>query len=266
MITKAAIMRNLINAGLSDGDHVLVHSSLSKVGPVDGGADALIDALLETVGEDGTVAMPSFCYPWGIPEPYFDAAETPGKTGVLTEIFRQRPDTVRSIDPIYSVSAHGKRAEEFLFNHLAYSSIGVGSPIDRIAKAGGYVLLIGVAQTSNSTIHVGESYANVKKFFAHEGPPPIARVLMADGAILEHEIDPSGSCGRGFNAVEYPLRRAHMIVDLDIGKARALLIKGSDIINVVRITIQETPDILFCNKSNCRRCILGRKFALEIEG
>lgn len=260
MIAIKEIESKLSRLGVSIGDHLLVHSSLRAIGPLEGGAEGLLNALRNTVGEEGTIAMPSFCYSWGIPEPYFDVHSTPGKTGKLTEIFRQQPGTIRSLHPTHSVIACGKRAEEFLAQHMETEAFGINSPIDRIAQAGGYVLLLGVTHTANSTIHVGEAYASVRKFHSTDGPLPFANVLLPDGRIISHQIDCSSSCSRAFNAVDHVMRNHDMIMDLTIGSGWCYLMKGLDIINVVKEMINEKPVALFCTDESCRRCRLGRQF------
>jgi hypothetical protein len=117
MVTAREICEALRHVGVKAGDHLLVHSSLRAVGPIDGGVDAMVDGLLDAVGPDGTLAMPSFHYTRPLPEPWFDPATTPGKTGWLTEVFRRRPGVLRSLHPAHSVSAIGPRAASFLADH-----------------------------------------------------------------------------------------------------------------------------------------------------
>ena len=57
MKTRTELITAFRTAGLAVGDLVLVHSALRKLGPVEGGADTVIDALLEVVGNQGTLAM-----------------------------------------------------------------------------------------------------------------------------------------------------------------------------------------------------------------
>src|SRR5688500_9160065 len=159
MLTRRHVVENLRGLGVGEGDHLLVHSSLRAVGAIDGGADALLDGLLDAVGPNGTLAMPAFNYSRPEVLPHFDPASTPGRTGALSEIFRARPGTLRSLHPSHSVVASGERAAEFLADHMSRRSVGVDSPIDRLAQAGGVVLLLGVTHMSNTTVHVGEEHA-----------------------------------------------------------------------------------------------------------
>ena len=47
--------------GVESGGVLLVHTAFSKVAPVDGGPEGLIDALRAALGPDGTLVMPSMC-------------------------------------------------------------------------------------------------------------------------------------------------------------------------------------------------------------
>ncbi len=263
MITRRQIGDALRSTGLQLGDCLFVHSSLRAVGPIEGGPEALIDGLLDAVGAAGTLAMPSFHYTRPLPDPYWDPLTTPAKTGALTERFRARPGVRRSIHPTHSILAQGNRAEEFTADAMRYPAFGIGSPLDRIAQAGGWALLIGVTHTSNSCIHVGEVHANVPKFFWNEGPLPIAKVRMPDGTIVHHQLDCTASCSAAFNAVDLPLRRRGQIVDLNIGLAACYLMRCRDVIDAVIELWREYPGVLGCTKPTCRPCTLGRKHLLE---
>jgi len=263
MLTKAKVKETLLSKGIRSGDHLLVHSSLRSMGPIEGGADALIDTLLEVVGPEGTLAMPTFNYRVHLPFPHFDPHTTPGRTGALTEIFRKRAETLRSLNPTHSIAAQGKRAAEFLADHYKFQTFGIGSPLDRLAQAGGYVLLLGVTHLANSCIHVGESHAGRVKFDWEDGPLPIVKILLPDGKIIDHQLDCSASCSMAFNAAEHPIRRKDMIIDLILGEALCFLMKGKDVIDAVVEMTGEQPDALLCNRPNCRPCSMARHHVLS---
>ena len=157
MLTRKAITAVLRDIGLGTDDSVLVHSSFRSLGPVEGGPETVIDGILDVIGPSGTMMAPTFSY--GHVEPYFDPAVVPSRTGVISELLRQRPDAFRSLHPTHSVCAVGANAREFTHDHLDGGAFTIDSPVDRITQAGGYVLMLGVSHTSNSTIHVGETRA-----------------------------------------------------------------------------------------------------------
>lgn len=260
MLTKRDILAMLRRADIEPGDAVAVHSSLRRVGKVDGGADTIIDALCEAVGPDGHIAMPTMRYP-SIGEGVYDPATTPSVTGTLTEVFRQRPGAVRSEHPTHSITVIGPRADEFAADHLQVECVGIGSPLDKLAQAGGKVLLMGVSHVHNTTVHIGEAHAGVRKVSHWGDHPPRFKTRLHDGRIVEHALDASGSCSLGFDAVSWPLRRDGRIRDVMIGAAVSHMMRGLDVIAATIELCRAYPDILFCTRIDCDRCMQGRALA-----
>lgn len=94
-------------------DTLLVHSSMKAIGPVEGGADAVLDAFSEYLAE-GLLVLPT--HTWAqINAEYniFDVENEPSCVGLLTNLFRKRPGVVRSWHPTHSVAALGRDAREF---------------------------------------------------------------------------------------------------------------------------------------------------------
>ena len=131
VILKDEIIQKLKEVGLKSGDTVVVHTSLGKMGYVCGGAQAVIEALMEVVGDSGTIMMPTQSWKNLDPEtgvhweadqkdwqlirdnwPAYDKNLTPTNTmGAVAEMFRQVPGSVRSDHPARSVCAWGRYAE-----------------------------------------------------------------------------------------------------------------------------------------------------------
>ena len=154
------------------GARVLVHSSLSSFGHVVGGADAVIDALLDAVGPEGTVMVPTLTATAAhSPEspPEFDPESTPCWTGTIPETFRQRETAVRSLHPTHSVAAIGADAEELTAqHHLSLTPCDEDSPYGKLASDdNGFILLLGVKHQSNTTFHHIEEIAGVDYHMQH---------------------------------------------------------------------------------------------------
>lgn len=251
--------------GLQPADSLIIHSSLRSLGQVEGGADAVLDALLEVIGPQGNLMLPTFNYTRPLPEPYFDPDVTPGRTGILNEIGRRRPGAVRSLHPTHSVAVIGPDAQRLTGDHLLFRAFGIGSPVDRLAGLGGKVLLLGVGHTTNSTIHIAEEYAGTPKVSVYPEPLPVAKVKMPDGTVREHPVDSSASCSAAFGTAEYGLRKHHEIRDGRLGGCMLQLMSGRAVIRCVREMIKQQPDILFCQRPECRPCTGAReKMGLEI--
>src|SRR3954447_21221118 len=92
-VTAAMLSDDLRHLGLGEGAVVLVHSSLSRLGNVKGGADAVVDSLLAAVGPAGTLLFPTLPGPerdGPDAPPMVDVRSTPCWTGRIPETARRR--------------------------------------------------------------------------------------------------------------------------------------------------------------------------------
>jgi len=152
-----------------EGDVLFFHSSLRSFGRVDGGPDAVIDAAVEAVGPDGTVVVPTFVQKVAGKQASYserlaawDIDRSPSDVGLITEVFRRRPQAVRSDDCCNSLAAIGAEAKEAMSrHHLAGprlspwgpTSFGVGSPWDWLVERNACYLLMGTDFNSCSILH-----------------------------------------------------------------------------------------------------------------
>lgn len=264
MMTKDDLCAAFAETGLARGDSVIVHSACRTLGPVEGGADTILDALIEVLGPEGNLMLPTFNYTRPLPEPYFDAAVTPGRTGILPELGRKRPGAVRSLHPTHSVAVIGPAAEALTRDHHRGRAFGIGSPIDRLAQRGGKVLLIGVNHASNSLIHIAEEYAETPKFSGYD-PLPWVKLRLPDGRIEAVQLDTSPSCSLGFGGAEGILRQYGEIRDGRRGSCFLQLVSGGAVIRRVRELLRAKPDHLLCTWAGCRPC-QGARAALRERG
>ena len=154
VILKDEIIQKFKEVGLKSGDTVMVHTSLGKMGYVCGGAQAVIEALMEVVGDSGTIMMPTQSWKnldpetgvhWEAEEkdwqlirdnwPAYDKNLTPTNTmGAVAEMFRQVPGSVRSDHPARSVCAWGRYAE-YPGKHTCVEHSAVSEAGKRVWKA-----------------------------------------------------------------------------------------------------------------------------------
>jgi aminoglycoside 3-N-acetyltransferase len=163
MWTKQQLSEAFSEVGLQRGDLLLVHSSLRKLGPVEGGADTVLDALLETLGPAGTLAMPTHTFAVvHATQPVFHQALTPSNVGALTNVFRKRPGVMRGLHPTHSVAATGPRAAEFIEGQERNSTpCPLTSPYGRLREWGGKILIIGEGLNCCTFFHGCEEWAGM---------------------------------------------------------------------------------------------------------
>lgn len=176
LCTHTSLTDDLTALGLSPGTTVLVHSSLSSLGWVCGGAPALIQALTDAVGPSGTVVVPtqsgecSDPAEWQnppVPEswwetiraqmPAYDPAVTPtAGVGRVPELLRTWPSAARSGHPQASFAALGPRARKLMGPHPLQDSLGPNSPLGRMARSGAQVLFLGTGYATCTAFHLAE--------------------------------------------------------------------------------------------------------------
>jgi Aminoglycoside N3''-acetyltransferase len=176
-ITVGRMRHDLHQLGVQEEDHLIVHSSLSSLGWVCGGAQAVVQALLQVVGAEGTLVMPAQCGDWSDPAewghppvpqewvpviynemPAFDPAVTPTRgMGRIAELFRTYPGTLRSDHPQVSFCANGKYAEYITSGHPLTPQFGEASPLGKLYAAGAKVLMLGVGFDSCTSLHLAET-------------------------------------------------------------------------------------------------------------
>ena len=111
--TRQKLTQDFTDLGIEKGDTLFIHSSFKSLGPVEGGAGAVISALEAAVGREGLILMPSFSLLPSREERIeaWDIERTPSTVGWLTEFFRQMSDTYRSDHYSHAIAARGKRAK-----------------------------------------------------------------------------------------------------------------------------------------------------------
>jgi len=148
-ISVDAFQRDLRVLGIDPGMVVFVHSAFDQMGSIAATPFEIASALCELVGENGTVAMPTFPMR-GRSQHYldlgltFDVRRTPSQSGIVTEVFRRMRGTCRSLHPTHPVAARGLHATFVTDSHWRSSTpFDEHSPFARLLTKGAWVLRLG---------------------------------------------------------------------------------------------------------------------------
>ncbi len=171
MITKQFLMDEFRTLGMAAGDTIFVHSAYSTLsraeGGVQGGPQTVVDAILEAIGSDGTLIMPTFNYDFLKGTPW-DIRTTPSQMGVLTELVRNDPRARRMFHPVYSMAAIGRHADE-LAAHRSNDCFGETSIFSKFREWDAKILIIGLPYSKSITfLHHCEQMAGVDYRFLKE--------------------------------------------------------------------------------------------------
>lgn len=182
-VSKSNLCQALKKLGLGEGDIVMVYSSLSQLGYVVGGPDTVIDAFLEVIGPNGTLAMPTFTVIGGgldylSTNPLFDPKTTASTVGKLTNVFRQRSGVKRSIHPTHSIAAIGHNADWLIKDHeLATTPFSNNTPFVKLLHTNAWMVCLGIDIHVLTLYHTFEDLAEDFPFDPYMPNPFQARVL-----------------------------------------------------------------------------------------
>ena len=229
---------------------LLVHTSFRKVRPVEEGPLGLIRALHAAVGPEGTLVMPTMTDG----ESVFDPRSTPSlDMGITAELFWRQSGVLRSTHPGGSFAASGPLAARICAPQPLAPPHGIDSPPGRVVELGGQVLLLGVAFSECTVLHVAESMANVPYFVEHPC------VVEVDGAPQRVMIAETDHCCRGFCQMDGFLRARGSLRRGEVGNANATLAEARDIVALAVERLREDPLVFLCRPDErCEECDAAR--------
>jgi aminoglycoside 3-N-acetyltransferase len=183
----AALLPLLQRFGVPPDGALIVHSAIARLSRRGFRAEAIIDVLLEYMSH-GHLFMPTMTWRTvTVENPYWDELATPSHTGVLTEIFRTRYATARSIHPTHSVAGHGPAAALLLSrHHIDTTPVSANSPYGLMRDYDTYVLMLGVGLESCTAIHLPEETIDVDRYV--RPPETAARYPCRDRQGVVHEV------------------------------------------------------------------------------
>ena len=203
--SQKALSQDLRGLGVEAGATIFIHSSFRSLGAVIGGAGTGVGAFKNVVGPEGLILMPSFNLVEKRAETW-DIETTPSTVGWLTEFFRQMDGTFRSDHYSHSVASSGKKASDFVADHLSQEgyrspwdlqpwgrTYGFQSPMYRAYQQDGKLLMLGVDYQSSTYIHL------VEVMYWNQGlaANPDASYVALDRPSLGQFWDASGKLTRG---------------------------------------------------------------------
>ncbi|CAM4094976.1 AAC(3) family N-acetyltransferase [Lederbergia lenta] len=250
MLTKEKLKHAFMEIGIKEGMVLVVHTSLRNVGYIEGGPIVVIESLLEILGDDGTLVMPSMTNG----EEVFDPKKTPTDgMGVVAETFWQMPFVKRSSHPNSSFAAKGKYAEEIISSHPLDDPEGIKSPIGKVFQLNGSILLLGVSFNANTVIHVAESVSEVPYRIVADMP------LLKNGKVEKVSVPLINHCCQNFSKMEPLLKSSNLLSTHQIGKGIAQLMKAKDVVEIACEQLNRNIYYFLCEK-DCEECMQAREY------
>ena len=253
-IAQADIARDLRALGLAAGDMVYVHTSMKRIGWLAQGAQTLIDAFAEVLTPEGTLAVPSHTLSFAGRPPY-DPRETATGLGTFPDAVWRAPGASRSGHASHASAAIGARAAWLTENHDPTHALGFDSPLHRLYREGGRILLLGVTFRACTALHLAESLSGVPytalHYDARWGSQVFAR--RPDGTVAAHTQVEYPGCSSGFDRIlphvpEGALRTGR------VGAAESMLVAAAPLLDTAIRLLREDPGFFLCTSQACPCC------------
>ncbi len=273
VVTARDLERELRMLGVRPGGVLVVHSSLSALGYVLHGADAVVEVLRGLVGPDGTLVVPTFTGSLTDPSCWVDPALPASMWDEVREampVFDRRrslprlmgqvatrvlldPDSRRSGHPLASFCALGPLADELTRDGDLCDPFGPDSPLGKARERGGQVLLLGVDQRRNSILMHAQCLADVPEVRRHRGP------FLAGSADARRWVTPARipECTEGYGGLEDELVSRGFVRVARVGDGTLRLMDIDPLATFAEQRIRVSPESVRCARLTCRPCRLG---------
>ena len=250
-VTVEELKAALRELGVKTGDRIMVHSSYKSFGGFEKGPQGVIQALQESVGFEGILAMPALsdCCDGGFSGVY-DKETTPVEkwVGIIPEMFRKTEGVCRSEHPTHSVCAWGKEAQMFLKQKDPYDCFAPDGPWGKLAERGKIVFL-GESVGGNTFLHACEAWYNTYLD---------AIEAEVNGRKVRISNYPGGCRGnwykKGRTAPYYlKLQEMGLVHTVKAGPSVITLYEADKLAAAMKEIFENDPAILL-HKSGCRDC------------
>ncbi|WP_334471938.1 AAC(3) family N-acetyltransferase [Arsenophonus sp. PmNCSU2021_1] len=261
MLTKNVIIRQLYSLGIGKNDVVLIRADLGKVGRIEGGAFGFVDALLDVVGEGGTIISLAFTS-WGsfIKKPKIEDAFDISKksyAGALPNAMLRHPNALRSKHPMCSYVAIGKYASYFTADHNENSP--AYEPIRKLIDLDGKCVLIGCVKNSPgfTTAHLAEADLGLLKLNIF---PSLNRVYYKsiDGQYKIFKRKDFGLCSDSYYKFYSHYVKEGILHAGRIGKAYSIIVPAKESYRIEKKILELNSKFSICDSRDCINCNIRR--------
>jgi len=267
ILYKEQIVEALRGVGVATGDLLLVHSAMSPLGHIEGGAETVIDALQEAVGEEGTLLLPAFTnsHTYMAGESLarrqfrpFNPAKPDIWTGRVPKRFLQRPGVLRSVHPTHSVAGYGPLAEACLLDHRENDPpTGHTSPFSKLVEYGGRMLWLGADLASTTFFHFLEDAAELpylkEAVCMVENPDGSLRPVVVPKHLPGHR-DFYHAPGEETKMYRRLLHDGLHIAAAPLGYGTVKAIDARQMYDLGMQALADDPNLFLCDDPTCRFC------------
>ena len=233
---------------LERGDVVFCHSNIGMFGRCEGVTNShdlcevIFGAIQGRVGSGGTLCFPAFTYSFPRGETFGLSTAAPGMGALAEYAMSGQPWVYRSLDPCYSVVAHGPGAHRLLSHAPENSFDAAASFFARFWREGGKVLNLNFDAGSTFVHYVErclEAPYRFDKTFQGIIRRPSGVEWRAKSTIFVRYLD--DALEARFEAFDALARKQGKFVTTKLGRGEMGVISAEDTYNLIAETLPSRP-------------------------
>jgi aminoglycoside 3-N-acetyltransferase len=254
----------LINLGLKESSHIIIHSSFNRISSVFPQLKPIqtIDSLKEIITSSGSIVFPTFTYCFkkssGDYE-IFNRLNSKSKVGLLSETFRLSDGVIRTSSPTHSFGLWGKITNDIIATNSPESPLGEGSVLEWLTyNSNTYVLMLGTDFSSLTYVHYLEIQAKVPWY--DFSPWDYLNVLpIGVSTNGEERLKEIPGCAKSFVNFEKYLVEKNLIKKYEYEGLNSYLICIKQIYAEGLKFFSEQYNKLLCPPNTCKACDSRRR-------
>lgn len=241
------IVEALKTVGMKEGDNVFMHTNLGFFGRCEGvkSADELcskfFNAVRSIIGEKGTIIVPSFTYS-SCHNEEFDPKTTKCAMGMFTDFVLKQPETIRSLDPNFSIAANGKDAVSFTLDPPE-KSFGNGCFFERFYEANGLICNLNF-DAGTTYVHYVEHKLNVPYRYDKQFKGMVRVGDKWEERVSYHFVYDKPENAPVFSRLHDISLETGVAKIEKLGKGVVLAERAQDLFNLIKETMEKRPRFL----------------------
>lgn len=249
MFTYADLWKNLEASEIRRSGTLLIHSSMKSIGEVEGGADNVLNVIMDYLKE-GLLIFPTHTWEdWNLPDGIYDPSKEKSCVGILPNLFLKKEGVIRSLHPTHSVAVYGRRAMQYVKrDDEVFTPCPSKGCFGGLYEEEAQILFIGVPLTKNTYIHSLEEQMNIpdriNPNYRH------IKIVLPDGNVKEIEyyghFSSLGDVSQNYGKILRPMLSLGYAKKILFGQAESYLVEVRPMADWVLERLQENPNF-FCD-------------------
>lgn len=252
MYTYTDLMNNLEASNINRSGTLLIHSSMKAIGEVDGGADTVLNVLIDYMKE-GLLLFPTHTWEeWNLKEGIYDPATEKACVGILPNLFMKKDGVVRSLHPTHSVAALGKRAQAYIKrDEVVFTPCPKEGCFGGLYDEDAQILFLGASLNKNTYIHSLEEQMNIPDRINPK--ERLIKIVQPDGSMKEIKYrghySSLGDVSSRYGKLLQPMLRLGYAKEMTFGKANCVVVEVRPMTDWVLSLLKENPDLFRDNEA-----------------